>query len=279
MSSHHLPSTPLSSRVLVLAACAWYASAGRRTANRADTAGSSGQRATGAAGQGRQRQRRRLWQCAAAANPGLDPGHHAGADAESRDPPSHRRDEVRRQRQRRLQRGRLCRAVFDPRFRARQYVQLSQGRAGDFRRRRHPVGKQGTDRSAERPGRAAGRRRDAGRHRQLRHQAPNRDRSALAHAGSTRARHALRRARSRRPLRRPALRLPHQRRRRKTALVYPGRRRRTAIPVRRLRLAHQPAGAAAVGPRLPAQGATDGARLPVDSTASACQPGSIPPPC
>jgi hypothetical protein len=44
------------------------------------------------------------------------------------------------------------------------------------RSRRHPdpAGKQGTHRSAERPGRPAGRRRHAGRHRQLRHQAPDR---------------------------------------------------------------------------------------------------------
>jgi hypothetical protein len=70
--------------------------------------------------------------------------------------------------------------------------------------------------------------------------------------------------RPRRPLRRPPLRLPHQRGGRGPAFLRARRKRRPPVRVRRLRLADHPGRAAAARPRLPAQGADHGAGLPAD---------------
>ena len=63
---------------------------------------------------------------------------------------------------------------------------------------------------------------------------------------------------------RQALRLPHQRRRRKAALLRQGRRRRAQVRLRRVRLADHAGRAAAARHRLPAQVAADRAGLPAD---------------
>ena len=57
------------------------------------------------------------------------------------------------------------------------------------RRRPDPARKQGTHRSAQGPGRPAGRRCGAGRHRQLRGQAPDQYAAAFGDGGSARTRH------------------------------------------------------------------------------------------
>ena len=212
----------------------------------------------------RARQHRRLCRRAAAADAGLDQHHRPPADAGLRHPQQHRRDEARRQRQRFLQRGRLRREFLDPRLQPRQHLELPQGRHRDPGRHPDPARKQGAHRSAQGPGRPAGRRRRAGRHHQLRHQAPDQQRPAFGHAGSARARHAVRLGRPGRTLRRQALRLPHQRGRREAALLRQGRRRRAPVRLRRLRLADHAGRAAAARPRLPAQVAADRAGLPAD---------------
>src|SRR5471032_1882555 len=222
-------------------------------------------------GTGRARGHRRLRRHAADADAGLGQRADLAADAGPRHPLDHRRGPLRRQPERLLQRGRLLRAVLDPRLRPGQRIELPQGRHGHLGRHPDPAGKQGAHRSAQGTGRSGSGHRRAGRHHQLRHQTADRHATAHRHLRGTRARHAVQRHRPRRPLRRSGLRLPRQRRRRAPALLHQGRRRQPQIHLRRVRLADLAAGLAATGRRLRIQGADFGARLPADQRHHAAQ--------